>query len=76
MGHWFAFRQAADARGMPASAAGWVPGLYSYAFGHATGYGKVPCVGVLEREGWVRLGELSGLVGFYVMRRDRKEAGD
>jgi hypothetical protein len=60
-----------DARGMASPAAGWVSGPYPYAFGHSAGYGAVRRISVLEREGWQRVGAVPGLVGVWVMRRDR-----
>jgi hypothetical protein len=65
----FAIRRRADARGMAPSAAGWMPGPYPYAFGHAAGYGAVPRISVLEREGWQRVGAVPGVRNVWVMKR-------
>jgi len=62
-----------DARGMAPPVAGWTPGPYPYAFGHAAGYGAVPPVAHLEAAGWHRVGEVPGLTGLWVMRRGRTE---
>jgi|OpeIllAssembly_1097287.scaffolds.fasta_scaffold728671_2 hypothetical protein len=48
-------------------------GLYPFAFGHAQGFGAVPRAATLERRGWVRVGEVPGLVGLWVMRRIRAD---
>ncbi len=58
-----------DARAMVPPAAGWTPGPYPFAFGHAAGYGAVRSVAVLESSGWVRVGAVPGLTGLWVMRR-------
>jgi hypothetical protein len=47
-----------------------VPGPYPFAFAHASGYGAVPRVATLEAAGWVRVGEVPGLTGLWMMRRD------
>ncbi len=49
-------------------APGWTPGLYPYAIAHVTGYGAVPPVGQMEAAGWVRVAEVPGLVGLWVMK--------
>ena len=62
-----------DARGTAATAAGWTPGPYPFAFAHASGFGNVPAVEALEAAGWQRVGEVPGLVGLWVMRRATAE---
>lgn len=37
--------------------------------GHVRGFSSVPRVATLEAAGWVRVGEVAGLVGVWVMRR-------
>jgi hypothetical protein len=65
----FAMRRATESRGMASPAAGWTPGLYPFAFGHAAGYGAVPPVAHLEAAGWQRVGAVPGLRGLWIMKR-------
>ena len=46
-----------------------VTGPYPFAFADVQGYGAVPRAASLERKGWVRVGQVPGLSGLWVMRR-------
>ena len=48
-------------------------GPYPFAFGHTSGYGVVKKITTLERKGWVRVGQVPGLSGLWVMRRVERE---
>ena len=65
----WAVRREAEARGTAQPAREWVLGPYPFGFAHSSGYGAVPPVSVLEAQGWVRLAEVPGLVGLWVMKR-------
>jgi len=47
----------------------WTPGPYPFGFAHVRGFSAVPRVATLEAAGWVRVGQVPGLVGVGVMRR-------
>jgi hypothetical protein len=44
-------------------------GPYPFAFADVQGFGAVPRAASLERKGWVRVGQVPGLSGLWVMRR-------
>ena len=66
--HWHP-RTRRDAHGMAPPAPGWVSGLYPFGFAHSTGFGAVPRISVLEREGWQRVGAVPGVRNVWVMKR-------